>query len=257
MNKKILLSFDVEEFDLPGEYKAEIGEKEKFEFSFKGLKKVVDLIDRKGIKATFFVTASFALKYPAAIKRISKHHEIASHGLSHSSWRYSESEAKKSKEIIEKIIKKKISGFRMSRLQKVDYDSLKRLGFSYDSSVAPSFIPGRYNYFFEKRRITLNSGVYLVPISVLPVLRLPFSWIFFRNFGVNYGKIITISSLKSPGFVNFYLHPWEFSSLSRFEIPGYIKRNSGEKIKNYLENYISWCRKKGFGFSTFSDYLGV
>ncbi len=255
MNKRILLSFDVEEFDLPKEYNVEIGEREQFDFSFQGLKKIVSLVDKTEIKATFFVTASFALKYPSLIKKMSEKQEIASHGLSHSSKIYSEEEVRKSKELIEKIINKKILGFRMSRLQKVDYSSLKRLGFTYDSSIAPSFIPGRYNYFFEKRKISANNGVYVVPISTLPLLRLPFSWIFFRNFGINYGKLITLLSIKTLGFVNLYLHPWEFNSLSKFPIPNYLKTNSGRKLQKDLENYILWCKKKGFAFSTFSEYL--
>ncbi len=255
MGKRILLSFDVEEFDLPKEYGVGISESEQFGFSLEGLKKVVGLLNEEGVRATFFVTASFALKYPSVIKEISKKHEVGSHGFSHGSWVYSEGEVRKSKEVIEGVIGKGVSGFRMSRLQKVDYSSLRKLGFVYDSSIAPSFIPGRYNYFFEKRKIELKEGVYVVPISVLPVLRLPFSWIFFRNFGLGYGKMITLASIKTLGFVNFYLHPWEFNSLDKFRVPWYVKKNSGDVLMRYLLDYVRWCKKKGFVFSTFSEYL--
>lgn len=257
MNKPILLSFDVEEFNLPLEYNISLDEESQFKFSLEGLKKVTGFLNKQEIKATFFVTASFALKYPSLIKTLSKKHEIASHGISHSIKEYSEEKTKKSKEIIERIIRKKISGFRMPCLQKVDYASLEKLEFSYDSSIAPSFIPGRYNNFFQRKVVTKNNGVYVVPISTLPFLRLPFSWIFLRNFGINYAKLVTLSSLKTPGFVNLYLHPWEFNSLSDFPIPEYIKRNSGDKLINIMQGYVSWCKKKNFYFSTFSEFLNL
>ena len=42
--KKILLSFDLEEFDLPLEYDISISKQEQFNFSLKGLKKIIKLL---------------------------------------------------------------------------------------------------------------------------------------------------------------------------------------------------------------------
>ena len=85
MSKKILLSFDIEEFDLPEEYNQKIDTKTKLNTSLRGLNKILNLLEKQGIKATFFVTAFFAEEYPEVIKKISQKHEIASHGLVHSS----------------------------------------------------------------------------------------------------------------------------------------------------------------------------
>jgi len=207
------------------------------------------------IKATFFVTANFALKYPKIIQQMSKNHEIASHNLKHSINTYDEQEVKKSKQIIEKIINKKIIGFRMPRLKKIDYNSLNSVGFKYDSSISPTYIPGRYNNYLKKRSVTKINGLSEVPISTAPIIRVPLSWIFFRFFGLTYSKIITKFCMANPRFTNLFFHPWEFNDLNQLKIPFYIKRNSGKKAMNMLEKYILWCKKKNYKFCTINNFL--
>jgi len=250
----ILLSFDVEEFDLPLEFSQKIKEQDMFEFSKQGLLKILNILDKHKIKATFFTTASFAQKYPELIKKISQTHEIASHGLSHSLNKHTEQQIQKSKQILESITGKTINGFRAPRLQKPDFQLLNKLNFKYDSSISPTYIPGRYNNYKEKRSITMKKGIVEIPISTLPVLRLPLAWLFFRTFPLAYSKIITILN-KNLNFTNLYLHPWEFNSLNNFKIPRYIKTNSGDKALKKLERYIIWCRKKNYIFTTFEEFL--
>jgi len=252
---KILLSFDLEEFDLPTEYGLKISKKEQFSFSLRGLNKIRELLNKENISVTFFTTASFAQKYPQIIKKLSHKHEIASHNLKHNINTYYEQEIKESKKIIEQIINKKIKGFRMPRLRKVNYLSLFKLGFKYDSSISPTYIPRRYNNYFKKREITKIKGISEIPISTTPLIRVPLSWIFFRFFGLNYAKIITKFCIKNPGFVNLFFHPWEFNELSNFKIPFYIKKNSGKKAINMLEKYIIWSKKNNYKFVTFSEFL--
>jgi hypothetical protein len=257
MIKSILLSFDLEEFDLPKEYGIKISDNEMFDFSLGGLKKLLSLLEKYKIKVTFFVTGGFASKFPKIIRQISLTHEIASHGFKHSTKKYIGREVSSSKLLLEKIISKKIKGFRAQRLYPVDLSSLKKLKFAYDSSICPSYLPRRYNNFFYPSKITIKKGIYEVPISVSPLLHLPLSWIFIRNFGIHYAKLITRSSLKSHGFVNLYFHPWEFNSLKSYNIPSYIQHNSGEKALVLLAEYISWCKKNNYEFQTFSEHLGI
>ena len=78
----IYLSFDTEEFDVPCDYGVQYSpEKEGIEVSCYGTEKILDLLDRENVKATFFCTAVFASAKPDLIKRMVKSgHEIASHG---------------------------------------------------------------------------------------------------------------------------------------------------------------------------------
>jgi peptidoglycan/xylan/chitin deacetylase (PgdA/CDA1 family) len=112
--KSILLTFDLEEFDLPREQKVHIGEEEMYKTSIQGLTNLLFILNKHNIQATFFTTANFANKYPETLKQLSKNHEIASHGYSHSE-PITPSNIKKAKEIKEEIINKKIKGFRAPR----------------------------------------------------------------------------------------------------------------------------------------------
>jgi len=77
--KHILLSFDIEEFDLPREYNVSIKNNEMFEISYKGCKRILSILKKYNIISTFFVSAKFAKKYPNLIKEISKKNEIGLH----------------------------------------------------------------------------------------------------------------------------------------------------------------------------------
>ena len=57
----ILLSFDIEEFDMPFEYHKEISFDEQIEISVKGTTIILDLLKKHDVKATFFSTATFAI----------------------------------------------------------------------------------------------------------------------------------------------------------------------------------------------------
>ena len=61
--KKVLLTFDVEEFDSLFDFDYPSEEDEIFKISKNGLDKIIELLEKNKIKATFFTTAKFAKKY--------------------------------------------------------------------------------------------------------------------------------------------------------------------------------------------------
>ena len=80
----ILLSFDTEEFDVPRESGVEFSLAQGMEVSRYGTEKILDILDRNGVKATFFCTVNFAENAPDIIRRIiDSGHEIAAHGCDH------------------------------------------------------------------------------------------------------------------------------------------------------------------------------
>jgi hypothetical protein len=76
MTNAILLSFDIEEFDIPEEYGQTVPEAVKFAVSRQGLAAVLAILDELDVVATFFVTAHFADHHPEIIQQISQRHEI-------------------------------------------------------------------------------------------------------------------------------------------------------------------------------------
>ena len=239
----ILLSFDVEEFDIPCEYGIDVPEEKKFSVSFNGLEKILSLLGKHNIKATFFTTASFALKYPDTIKKLAEKHEIASHGYCHTG--FSDDDLRKSKETLEKICGSVVKGFRSPRLIKVDNEKLFECGYTYNSSENPTWIPGRYNNFNLPRTIyNTPEGILSVPASVSPLIRFPLFWIAFKNIPLPLYKFLSLWTLGNDGYLNIYFHPWEFSDLSGYALPGFIKKKHGEALLMRLDSLIQTLKKK-------------
>jgi len=254
--KKILLTFDVEEFDLPLEFGQSITQEQIFEIPKQGLTDLLSLLDKYNIRATFFTTAKFAKKHPSLIKEISQKHEIACHGYEHSdSYIKDISKIQIAKAEIEKIIGKKVKGFRAPRFEIQDIYLLSGLGFSYDSSVHPTVIPGRYMNLFKKRKAHKINEIIEIPLSVLPIIRFPIFWLAFKNFPLFYSKAFTKINFLSNDYTMLIFHPWEFADLSQFNIPTYIKKKSGQDLLKMLEEYIIFCIRSGYEFSTIQDYL--
>ena len=255
-----MLTFDVEEFDIPLEYGLQISEQEMFDRTYNGLIIALSLINELNIKATFFVTARFASRFPEIIRNIAETHEIASHGYAHSH-NYSEMNeqqclayVQKARDELEHISKKKITGFRAPRTFFKHYHILEQLGFKYDSSLHPTYVPGRYNNLCKPRKLHKIGKLTEIPISVTPLIRLPFSWLWFRNLGIHYAKACTMASMMGSNYTMIYFHPWEFMQLSDLKLPFYIKNRTGNKLYKSLEEYLRWCMSKGIKFITVNDY---
>lgn len=259
--KPFLLTFDVEEFDYLHHFHEKPLDADLYGVSREGTKRILDLLEKHHVRATFFVTAKFALQYPQLIREISKKHEVALHGYSHDHHYESMDEKmayqylSKAKKILEKITKKKVQGFRAPRMGITAYHLLKRLGIHYDSSLHPTYIPGYYNHFTEPRNCFTTEGVKVVPVSVTPILRWPIAWLWFRNLPLFYTKFCIWRSLSGTGFINTYFHPWEFVSLKKYRVPWYFKRNTGDKILKKLDKLVHWCKKKNFVFMSINDFL--
>ncbi len=263
--KKLLLTFDVEEFDVPIDYGIHISEEEQCKLSYKGLIRILKLLDKLNIKATFFVTYNFAKQYKNLIKKISLKHEIGLHGYKHSD-NYKKMEyyeaylrLKDAKLGIEKIIGRKITGFRAPKLYRPKYEVLFKLGLKYDSSLNPTYIPGKYNNFFSKRKSFEKNGIKVVPTSVVPLIRFPLFWLSFHIVPLSLIKILTRLSLINMNFLCLYFHPWEFVDINvrpyNENIFKLILKNTGYKLQNKVKNYLKWCLNNGLKDSTISEYL--
>ncbi len=248
--KKILLTFDLEEFDAPLEFGGNISKEEQFEISIQGLLSVLKLLSKYNLKATFFTTSNFAKHYPNLIHEISKEHEIACHGYIHSDSYFRDlSKIPLAKKEIERIIKKQILGFRAPRFEIKDIGKLSDFGFSYDSSISPLKNP------FRKRKKHKIGNITEVPLSTLPLIRAPLEWLTFKNFPILYSKVFTkINSLFSD-YTMLIFHPWEFADLTNAEIPFFMKTKHSRKLLRRLEKYIKFCKEKGCVFSTIKEYL--
>ena len=253
-NKNILLTIDLEEFDLPLEYGISIPSQRQMNITNQGQSRVVDLLNEYDIKATFFVTSVYAKANPLVIRQIVEKHEIASHSYNHTI--YDRSDLEKSKQILEEMSGVRINGFRMPRMAKVDYNELKRCGYTYDSSINPTFIPFRYNYFFKPRTLFADrkTSMSVIPTSVSPVTRFPLFWLSFKNLPFRIYVFLCERTLNKDGYLNLYFHSCEFADIRSFKVPFYMKQPDGNELTDKLEKLLVYLKKKG-EFITISEFL--
>ena len=254
MNKKILLTFDIEEFDLPLEYNCAIPPNVQIGKSLEGLEPMLGLLNKYSAVSTCFITSYFAGINPELTRLISANHEIGSHTCSHS--HFEESDIEKSRSELGIITGAEINGFRMPRLQKIDYKRLRSAGYTYDSSLNPAYLPGRYNHFDKPRTIFTDkeSQFPILPMSVSPVIRFPLFWLSFKNIPLSLYFAFCKQCLAKDFYLHLYFHPWEFADLSSFQIPTYIKRVSGNEYVKRFERLLRFLSDQG-EFSTIGSFL--
>lgn len=242
-DRSILLSFDVEEFDMPLEYGQNIPEYEQLDVGKKGLDSISHILDDQNITTTLFTTANFASHFPETIKGLSKQHEIASHTYYHS--RFSNEDLIRSKEKLELITGKVIHGLRMPRMRKVDLEEVIKAGYMYDSSINPTWLPGRYNNFHLPRKLYTENGITRIPASVSPFIRIPLFWLTFKNTPLQFFKWLALQTLKKDGYLCLYFHPWEFTDISQYQLPLFTKRWSNDQLLERLTRTIHDLKKEG------------
>lgn len=255
----VLLSFDIEEFDLPTEYGAAIGDDALYSVAGDGTRAILDLLREAGddVKATFFTTGRFAERFPKLVKEMAAAgHEVASHGYSHSS--FAEDDLAKSKRILEDVAGAPVVGFRMARLAPVDKRRILDAGYRYESSMNPIWLPGRYNN-LSKPILPFREecGLWQFPISVVPGVRFPLFWLSFKNLPLPLYRGLARFVLRRTGLFNMYSHPWEYDARARepqWRIPGYVVRHAGEVQAKRLASLIASLRALA-PFRTFSDCL--
>lgn len=239
----ICLTFDLEEFDLPTEYAQPVDMPTQFEVTRLGMKLLLPLLDEFNASCTFFTTAHFAENNPHVIRELSSRHEVASHSYFHSSFKVED--LGRAKQVLENIRGAKITGFRMPRMQQINYHALRAAGYAYDSSLHPTWIPGRYNNFSEPRLIHRADGLAVFPASVTPVFRSPLFWLSFKNVSpARYNRWVQ-KCLDHDGYANIYLHPWEFSDMSAYKLPRYIAKNATwmlKRLRAFLEHFKARAR---------------
>ncbi len=243
----IALTIDCEQWNCPLLEGNNAEENGNTFFSKEGNEILLNLLDKYNIKATFFVSGYFAEKEPEQVKLIkNKGREIACHGYNHYYRGNKNLNLKediiKAKKILENITKENIKGFRAPQLQysmKL-IEILDNLGFEYDSSLHPLYLPGCYNNLGKPIKIfkpVENRNITEIPLSVSP-LKLPISWMFIRLFGINRTIACCKKLLKKKITPVLYFHSWEFIKMKSKYVPFYYNYRTGEPFRENVEKLI-------------------
>lgn len=255
----IYLSFDIEEFDMPLEYGYDLTFCKQLNISRNGTIKILDILKRNEIKASFFSTAQFALNNSDLIKTIVEDgHELGSHTYYHSAFK--EEHLLESRLCLEKLVNRPIQGLRMPRMQQIDAELIKKAGYVYNSSLNPTYLPGRYQHLDKPRRIFRKSGIWEIPASVSPLVRFPLFWLSFHHLPLKLYQFISLWTLRKDSYLNLYFHPWELEDLNEengYGIPKFLRKNSGDLMVQRLDILIQFFKKKGIPFGTLNQLVNI
>jgi polysaccharide deacetylase family protein (PEP-CTERM system associated) len=189
--------------------------------------RLLDILDRERVRATFFVLGWVAERHPGLVREIaSLGHEIACHGYGHRMIQQLsrpdfERDVTRAKGALEDAVGRPVLGYRaptfsIMRATLWSLDVLIEAGFRYDSSIFP-VVHDRYGIPDAPRfphRLKAPSGGEITefPMSTVTMLgrRVPVAGGgYFRLFPyrVTRRAIARINGERQPAMV--YLHPWE------------------------------------------------
>jgi len=235
----------------------------------KPLRSILELFDKYNVQSTFFVLGEVADAFPEIVEELHElGHEVASHGYMHTDLTKVPGDELEKRETQHRSLLTKLTGeaprgFRAPNFQ-INTELLniiERIGYRYDSSVAPSIrIPGWFGYYGaplhpynpSRQNLVKHSEMrefFEVPVAVFPYLRLPAGggW-FLRNLGVRYVKAAVRLLLGMGLPVILYIHPLDVDAdVPIFDgLPFHVTRHCGEyalgAIEDLLETFKA-CRK--------------
>ena len=269
------LTIDVEDYFQVAALAEAVGRNQWHSMEYRveaNVNRLIELLEEKQCKATFFTLGWVADKSPHLVRAIQQAgHEVASHGYSHQLI-YNQTpeifreETRRSKELLEDITGEAITGYRaasysITNQSRWALDILAEEGFTWDSSIFPVHhdrygMPGTPRW---PHRLTTEKGYELAefPLSTLkfPGYTLPSAGGgYFRLFPYWFSKwgLGSINRQRHP-FV-FYLHPWEIDpGQPRLDVKWF------SRFRHY--NNLDVCEKRlakllsQFRFTTMSEVL--
>ncbi len=227
------------------------------------LEKILNLLSRYKVKATFFTLGYVAERNPEAVKMIDgEGHEISSHGYGHLQV-YKQTREEflddliKARNLIEPLTKKKVTGYRapqwsICKGRRESFwalDVLVQSGFHYDSSIAPLRFIGIPKAPHTPYTIPTPHGVIrefppLIMPSPLGNLPIGGGWgLRIIPYGIIRRSIEALNRNGHPGLI--FLHPSDFDSyrppvrlpwIKRFVCYGKI-RSTEERLIQLLNDF--------------------
>jgi len=210
--------------------------------SIRGLEVLQGLLDDHEAPATMFVSGEFLTPDgTAAVQDLDDEHEIASHGMDHASMdgmdRSKLREQVRASHEALAALGHTAEGFRapLCSWSEELMTVLDEEGYTYDSSLHPTTVPGRYHNQLRPRGPEMYGDVLELPPATSPVLRAPLSWAWLRLFGHRYGRTV-LRSCQDLEVIVLYLHPWELVPVR--DGPMYARWRTGESFRATLDRFL-------------------
>src|SRR3989338_8128777 len=227
----------------------------------KGLQKIFELLNIYDIDATLFYearTAQMLIESGMYLPKLSERHEIASHSLKHEDFlgkvsgipmneKSIDESIGKAKEILAKIFKREIKGFRApyTRINRTVVKVLERLGFQYDSSETVTLGTEWAGNPYPLK--AFDSSLMELALPSFPDAKgkkmSSYLWAIFegrRVFGEYIDAVVQARDMAKQDLFVFSIHPWHLYVDCRGNQFG---KNQARKNLNNLESILSQLKQ--------------
>lgn len=225
--------------------------------SFENIDLFLKLIKKYDLKITVFLVGNLIEQKKEFIEKFkSVSVEFALHSYRHDienkDPRFKQEEIIKAKTVYFNYFKKNPLGYRAPQgaITSSELKELVRQGFKYDCSIFPYWRPGVYNNLkFPTKPFLLSVGLLEIPLSALPIIRLPISLSYIQFFGWNFYKLF-LKLFGWPSLMVFDLHLHNLKKIRSLRgAPWYARlfylrnQNNGFRV---LEEFIKLIKSKGY-----------
>ena len=248
-----ILSFDIEEWYLEKTYFGD--HKERYAEYDRYLNGILDVLDERGFKGTFFCVGGMGESFPEVIRRIEERgHEIGCHSYRHT-WlnKMGREEALKDTrmavDVLEQCIGKKVRSYRapafsIGKTNKWAFELLAECGITRDASVFPAERDfGGFSEFGHKSPTLVystNCKIKEFPICTTNLLGKELAYSgggYFRFFPLGF----VVNEMKKSNYNMTYFHIGDLASvvpyvMSKSEYESYFKQPGS--LKNRYMRYI-------------------
>ncbi|MDQ0477695.1 polysaccharide deacetylase [Chryseobacterium sp. MDT2-18] len=247
----ILLTFNIINPDRKFKNVGGLSSDELLEITIQNTKALLRSLERREIRATFFIEISIIPQLETLIKKIiNEGHEISFYyfdtGLE---------EIERIKKNTEELIEKQIRGIRMKE-NAFDLNEILHLRFTYVSLIEETTFAFPFKRLERKTPIIEKNGLSILYESISRYSQIPYNDFIFQILPLSYYEKMVVETIKKDDFVLFYLNSWQFTDFDKdiFEISFYKKYNSGQKLQDKLEAFLIWMNEAELAHARMKDF---
>lgn len=233
--------------------------------AFKNIDPLLELIKKYNFKITVFLVGRLIKEREDIIKKFSSVPvEFALHSYYHNiknkNANFKKQEVIKAQKAYLNYFRQQPLGYRAPQgaITKYEIEELIKLGFKYDCSLFPYWRPGLYNNLkIPIQPFWLSPKLIEIPLSVLPIVRLPISLSYIQFFGWNIYKIL-LNFFGWPPLLVFDMHLHNLKKARDLRGAPWFARlfygrnqNRGFQI---LDDFLKLARNKGYQSIFVSDF---
>jgi peptidoglycan/xylan/chitin deacetylase (PgdA/CDA1 family) len=233
---------------------------------FDHLDEYIELIQSVDVPVTVFVVGEVCEDRPDVIRRLDSELDVEFqlHSYSHDMTGEAdiEREIRAGVSAFEAVRGHRPRGYRAPRFIVDDGDlrALADAGFTFDSSICPSYRPGVYNNLDAPQEPHTPSeapGLLEFPIGVHPQLKIPISQSYLRLLGSPYLQALRYTSLPDPLVVDSHLHDF-FETDAHAQLSGLRKllfTTNIDSSTHLFRRLVGVLREQGYAFRTLGDLV--